>query len=193
MLMSITPLGERSRGFSWGLTASWFALGAVAGGALLGGAAGALGSLAPGGSWRALALLAALAVALWFDAAPGGHRLPSSRRQVNEDWLARYRGWVYGGAFGVQLGVGVATVVRSAAIYVMVIGAALCGSIWAGALVGLAFGVTRAVSLLPARSASDPGALARLQAGLARLEAPATVTVVLAELLGGALTIAALA
>jgi MFS family permease len=193
MLMSITPLGERSRGFSWGLTASWFALGAVAGGALVGAVAGALGSLAPGGSWRAVALLAALALALWFDAAPGDHPLPSSRRQVNEDWMARYRGWVYGGAFGVQLGVGVATVVRSAAIYVMVIGAALCGSIWAGALVGTAFGVTRAVSLLPARGASDPRGLVRLQARLARLEAPATVAVVLAELVGGALTIAALA
>ena len=34
MLASITPLGERSRGFAWGWTASAFAVGAVASGTL---------------------------------------------------------------------------------------------------------------------------------------------------------------
>jgi MFS family permease len=192
MLTSITPLGERSRGSSWGVTAGWFALGATAGGALVGAFAGALGSLAPGGSWRGGVMLAALAIAFCFDATPLRRRLPTIRRQVNEDWMVRYRSWVYGGAFGVQLGVAVATVVRSAAIYVAVIGAALCGSIWAGAVVGAAFGFTRAASLLPAGSASGPAGLARLQGGLARLERPAWVAVVLAELVGGALTVVAL-
>src|ERR1039458_1210806 len=106
MLMSITPLGERSRGFSWRLTASAFAAGAVAAGALAGAAGGALGSLLPDGSWRPVAALVVLLVALGFDATPLGRRLPGTRRQVNEDWMARYRGWVYGDALRVELGPG---------------------------------------------------------------------------------------
>src|ERR1700712_3051761 len=44
MISAINPFTERSRGHRYGLTALWFVLGAVAGGALLG-AAGALGAL----------------------------------------------------------------------------------------------------------------------------------------------------
>ena len=42
MLSTITPLGESARGHRWGATASWFVVGAVAGGATLGLAIGAL-------------------------------------------------------------------------------------------------------------------------------------------------------
>ena len=34
-------------------------------------------------------------------------------------WLGRYRSWVYGLGFGVQLGAGVTTVVVSSAVYVV--------------------------------------------------------------------------
>ncbi len=171
MLASITPLGERSRGVSWRVTASAFALGSIGAGAAAGAAAGALGSLMPGGSgWRALALIAVLAAALLFDATPLRGRLPSSRRQVNEDWLSRYRGWVYGVAFGAQLGLGVVTVVTSAAVYATAIVAVLCASPLIGALIGAAFGAVRAASLLPARSARDREGLFALHRRLGRLE-----------------------
>jgi hypothetical protein len=192
MLASITPLGERSRGFSWGLTASAFALGAVAAGAAGGAVGGALGSLAPAGGWRTAAGLAVVLVAVGVDATPLARRLPTSRRQVNEDWLGRYRGWVYGVAFGAQLGAGLATVVTSAAIYAAAIGAVLCGSVAAGAAVGAAFGLTRALSLLPAGTATDSAGLLRLHALLARLERPARRLVVVGEILGLALLIGAL-
>src|ERR1700760_3463167 len=104
MLASITPLGERSRGFSWGLTVSAFAVGAVGAGALAGAALGALGSLAPSGTWRDIGGLALIALALAIDGTPLLTHLPTSRCQVNEDWLRRYRGWVYGTAFGARLG-----------------------------------------------------------------------------------------
>jgi hypothetical protein len=181
MLASITPLGERSRGFSWWLTASAFMIGAVAAGTLAGAAAGAAGSLPPGGTWRSGAALGVLLVALGFDATPLGRRLPSTRRQVNEDWMARYRGWVYGGAFGTQLGVGLATVVTSAAIYAAALGALLCGTVGAGAVVGAAFGLTRALTLLPAATARDASGLVRLHGQLARLRSPAGWLVVVAE------------
>lgn len=193
MLASITPLGERGRGFSWRITAAAFSLGAVAAGTLAGAALGAAGTLVPGGAWRAPALLAVLAVALAFDATALRHRLPTSRRQVNEDWLHRYRGWVYGSAFGAQLGVGVATIVTSAAVYATAIGAALAGSAAAGALIGGAFGLTRAASLLPARTARDPAALARLHRAAAALEPQARCLVVGAEVLAAALLTGVLA
>src|SRR5664279_4029954 len=125
MLASVTPLGERSRGFSWPLTATSFGLAALAAGVTAGGLAGAVGSLAPAGDWRSVILLAALLVAVGCDATALRRRLPSTRRQVNEDWLRRYRGWVYGAAFGGQLGVGLVTIVTSAAVYVTALGTVL--------------------------------------------------------------------
>src|SRR5947209_9804309 len=139
MLASITPLGERSRGFHWGLTAAAFAIGAVTAGAVAGALGGAVGSLTPSGAWRDAAALALLVVAVGFDATPLRRHLPSMRRQVNEDWMARYRGWVYGVAFGAQLGAGVLTVVTSAAVYAAAAGAVLCGAAGLGAVVGAAF------------------------------------------------------
>jgi MFS family permease len=192
MLASITPLGERSRGSSWGWTVSAFALGAVAAGALGGGAGGALGSLAPSGAWRLSAAFAVLVAALFFDATGLGRRLPSSRRQVNEDWMIRYRGWVYGAAFGAQLGAGLATVVTSAAVYAAAVGAVLSGSVTGGAAVGAAFGLTRALSLVATRSARDGMGLMRLHRALGRLERPARRLVVAGEILGAALVLGGL-
>jgi MFS family permease len=173
MLASITPLGERSRGFSWRVTAGWFALGAVGAGTLGGALLGALGGLLPAGlEWRTVAAAVVLTAALLLDATPLRHSLPSSRRQVNEDWLGRYRGWVYGLGFGAQLGVGVVTIVGSAAIYAAALLALLAPGAAAGAAIGSVFGAVRALSLLPARAAGDPVGLAALHRRVAALEDP---------------------
>ncbi|HWD75414.1 MAG TPA: hypothetical protein VG371_09760 [Solirubrobacteraceae bacterium] len=193
MLASITPLGERSRGFSWGWTASAFAVGAVAAGAMGGAVGGALGSLAPAGGWRTIVALVVLLAAVSLDATALGRRLPSSRRQVNEDWMARYRGWVYGAAFGAQLGAGLATIVTSAAIYAAAAGAVLCGTVTGGAAVGAAFGLTRALSLVPARTARDRAGLVRLHTTLGRLDPVARRLVVAGEIAGAVLLIGGLA
>jgi hypothetical protein len=171
MLASITPLGERSRGFSWKVTAAAFAVGAVGAGALAGATAGTVGSLLPSGSaWRGLAVAAVLVMMVAFDATRLRGRLPSSRRQVNEDWLARYRGWVYGACFGVQLGVGVATSVTSAAVYGTAATALLCSNPLIGALIGAVFGALRALSLLPARAVHGTKALVALHRRLGRAQ-----------------------
>jgi hypothetical protein len=184
MLASITPLGERGRGFSWNVTATAFAVGAVSAGALGGLALGALGSQLPGGAeWRAVALAAVLLMAVLFDATPLWSRLPTTRRQVNEDWLVRFRGWVYGISFGAQLGVGLATIVSSAAVYATVASALLCADPLAGAVIGASFGAIRALSLLLARDVHDPGALFALHQRLGRLEPDARRIVVAGELI----------
>lgn len=95
MLASIAPLGERSRGFSWNVTATAFAIGA-------------------------------------------------------------------------QLGVGVATIVTSAAIYATAAVAFLCGDPAIGAAIGAVFGLVRAMSLLPARGVRDSESLVELHRRSAR-------------------------
>src|SRR5438270_863139 len=101
MLASITPLGERGRRSTWGVTVTAFALGATAAGAAAGLLAGTLGTvLTVGPHARLAAVLGALAVALALDALAA---VPGPRRQVNERWLDEYRGWVYGLGYGAQL------------------------------------------------------------------------------------------
>ncbi len=193
MLASITPLGERSRGFSWRLTASAFILGATAAGATAGAAAGALGSLtAIGAGTRAAALGVVIALALLFDSSLLSRRLPTMRRQVNEDWLARYRGWVYGLGFGLQLGMGLATIVTSAAVYAAAAAALLCATPLAGLAVGGVFGGVRGVSLLAARRVRSPGDLLVLHRRLERLDRSARRAVPATELALMAVVAAAL-
>src|SRR5689334_15700907 len=137
MLGSITPLGERGRNSRWTVTVTAYVVGSTAAGALFGSALGGVGALAPG---NALARLVALAILIAagasLDAGLAGARLPTVRRQVNEDWLARYRGWVYGVSFGFQLGLGVVTVVNLSAVYATLAAALLSQSTTAGAVIG---------------------------------------------------------
>ncbi len=157
MLSSITPLGERGRHNRFAVTASAFVVGAVAGGTTLGAVCGWLGSWLPERSSAVDALLVvALAVA---GAVLDATRVPTIKRQVNEDWLNRYRGWVYGLGFGAQLGFGLVTVVSSAATYVAFALAVLTGSVAAGAAIGFTFGGLRGLSLLLVRDIDSPDAL----------------------------------
>jgi hypothetical protein len=181
MLGSITPLGERSRGRRWGITVTAFALAATAAGAGLSAVLGAFGGLVDlSAAVRTGLLAAAVAVAVAVDLAPG-LRTPGPRRQVNEAWLHRYRGWVYGAGFGLQLGLGVTTIVSTAAVYATGAAAFLAGSAAAGALVGGAFGLARAATLLAAGGVREPAALATLDRRLVAWERPARVAALVAE------------
>jgi hypothetical protein len=190
MLGSITPLGERSRGRRWGVTVTAFAVAAVAAGAAAGVVLGAAGGLAGLDAGPRLWLLGGVvAAAIVVDVVPGLH-VPGPRRQVNEEWLHRYRGWVYGAGFGVQLGLGVTTIVATAAVYATAAAAALTGSAAAGAVVGAAFGAARAGTLLAAGRVRDPRSLATLDRRLHAWARPARVAALAAE---GGLVIAAAA
>jgi hypothetical protein len=147
MLASITPLGERGRQSTWGVTVTAFALGAIAAGAATGAALGELGALAlPGDTPRLVVLLAALVVCLLLDTVP--RAVPGPARQVNPRWLDEYRGWVYGLGYGVQLGLGFTTVVTSAATYAALLAALLSGSALAGAVVMGCYGAVRGLTPL---------------------------------------------
>src|ERR1700682_4900336 len=112
MLASINPLGERARGNRGAWTVAAYTGAAVAAAATVGavlGGLGGLGAAVVGAGWSAAVLgLVAIGAGLVDLVVPG--RLLTSRRQVDEDWMVRYRGWVYGAGFGAQLGAGVVTV-----------------------------------------------------------------------------------
>lgn len=193
MLSSIHPLGERARHNRWGLTVAAHAAGSWLGAAAVFGAAGLVGALADVPAWFAVPAAVA-AVVLDVRALLRGARIPGPRRQVNEDWLNRYRGWVYGAGFGMQLGAAVLTIVTSAAVYLALVLTVLAGSKWwwAGVVVGSVYGVVRTLPLLGARRVQQTDDLAAVHRRLRRRARPVHVasTVALAAL-AGVLTVGA--
>jgi hypothetical protein len=196
MLASITPLGERGRHGHWSVTVTAFAIGASAAGAVVGGVIGGIGALAHVGSLSVAGRLAVLAgaalVAIWLDARAA--RVPGPRRQVDERWLDQFRGWVYGLGYGAQLGLGVTTVVSSAATYLAMLAALLVADVGRGALVVGCFGLVRGLSLLASGGVRGPEELVSLHAMLERHRsvARAAGVALLAAIFAGAVLGAAL-
>ena len=199
MLSSITPLGERGRAQRWWLTVTAHILGSALGGAVLGALLGLVGS--PLVAWVGEVVVAVVVglvalVALVFDASGGRLRLPRYGRQVNEDWMTSYRGWVYGGGFGLQLGAGLTTIVTAALVYVVFVVCLLSGSWLLGGTIGLTFGLVRGLAILAARGVHDPDALVafhrRLQAraSAARIATVVGDLVVVAAAAGAAVSLA---
>lgn len=177
MMASINPLGERARGNRWWRTAWAFSAGCVLGGWALGAAAGAIGTVLAALAPPPTNVLLLIATALVLSAGMaelGDWPVPSVRRQVDELWIGRYRGWVYGAGFGVQLGAGLATTVTSAAVYATVGLASVLGAAgepaWAQATGGV-FGLARAVPVLGGWALHDAASLRRR---VARAAAAAT-------------------
>jgi hypothetical protein len=182
MLASITPLGERSRRQRWPLTVSALIIGATAAGGALGAALVATGRLAPlVPRTRLDVLLALAAAAVVLELRPFGLRLPTHRRQVDETWLHRYRGWVYGAGFGGQLGVGVSTIVATPAVYVALAAESLAPSIAAGLAIGATFGFVRGVTVLSTARVDSAAALTSFHRRFRRGERTAAILGVAAQ------------
>ena len=160
MLSSIHPLGERSRTNQWILTVGAFAFGSGLAGSLLGASVGLVGSLLTG-SLSSVARLMIVAtvfvIAGIFDLARFGP--PGPKRQVNESWIGAYRGWVYGGAFGAQLGFGLTTYVVTWGVWAIVVAMLLTSSIAESAAIGALFGLGRAIPVLAAGWIDRPSRL----------------------------------
>ncbi len=173
MLTSITPLGERGRGQRWWLTASGLLVGHLVGGLLFGAVLGVVSMAShlvanPSSAVSALVMAAAILIAATADSL--GWRLPG-RRQVDERWLTKYRGWVYGLGFGIQLGAGFFTVVNTSLFVVLVV-SAIFNTAWFCLLIGVLYGATRgAMAVLSAR-VHTVGDLKSLHQRLDRVERP---------------------
>jgi hypothetical protein len=151
MLSTITPVTEQGRGRNYWATVPWYLIGALAGGATLGGAAAvvsiplAAADLAPEVALGIAGLFTV--VSIFSDLGVGGFHLPRHKRQVDRHWLDDYRSWVYGTGFGWQIGVGLATYIVTTGIYVMVLIAILGGSPSEALLLGIVFGGIRGLAI----------------------------------------------
>lgn len=167
MLTSITPLGERGRSRKWSTTVTAYVVGSVVGGAITGLISGSVGNLLPNtvrpSGWAMAALVAVPLIAVALSEF-GRLNLPlfPAKRQVSEDWLDEYRGWVVGAGFGFQLGTGFATVVTTAAIPVTFLLALLTHSWAQGLLIGTVFGIARSLPIIVTRRVTDADRLAAL-------------------------------
>jgi hypothetical protein len=183
MLASITPLGERGRRSNWAVTTGMHVVGSLAGGALVGALAGTLGWLVLSGVGirpRVAALGVVLAVGLAWELARGG--VPGPRRQVDERWLDRYRGWVYGLGYGAQLGAGLVTVVVSSAVYVVPVACFLSADPLTGCVIGAVAGALRGVTVFAAARVDTPAGLVAFHSRMHIMERPARITVLLLQL-----------
>lgn len=151
MLSTITPLAEASRGHRFRSTALWFLVGSVLGGATLGGvmAVMAIGvnELQLSESFALWAVAVAALITAASDGKVAGFHLPGHDRQVNERWLDRYRSWVYGIGFGWQIGVGVATYIMTAGIYLLILMGGLLVHPMLAIAIGLLFGLVRGLAV----------------------------------------------
>ncbi len=171
MLSSIHPLGERAKDNRFVVTATSFVVGCVLGGVTTGAVAAlvglAVGALLPSTVAVVLVSVIVLAAAV---VEGRGIALPCLHRQVDEEWLDRYRGWVYGVGFGLQLGAGVLTYITSAGVYAAFGAAVLVGHPFGALAIMGTFGLVRGLSLVPARSLTTPD---RLRTFFRRLHATA--------------------
>jgi hypothetical protein len=175
MMGSITPLGQRARGSRFWPTATAYIVSSASAGLLVGVVLGVVGSpLAHTLSWTARIEILATGtlVGLAADVRLGGLRLPTVHRQVNEEWMLRYRGPVFGAGFGFQLGLGFVTIVSTSAIYATMLAELLVGDVVTAALIGITFGAVRALPILAVAGVREPRQLGRVQVVLARWGTP---------------------
>jgi len=164
MLSSIHPFGERSRNNSFGRTATAHIVGSAVGGlalGVLGGLAGLAATtlVAPSDAARTVIVAVSAAIALALEVSNRERLLPTRSRQVNENWIQTYRGWVYGGGWGAELGFGVSTIITTSLVHLLVVTMVFVGSLTMSATLGLVFGTVRGLTVLAARSIDSPDRL----------------------------------
>lgn len=151
MLGSISPLGERERHSRWIVTVASLILASTLAGVALGGVLGlagrAIGVTRLQGEFLVTAFVALGIFGLMLDLRLFGLKVPTIHRQVNDSWIGTYRGWVYGAGFGLQLGLGVVTIVRSSAFYLGLLAAFLVAHPLTSAVIVGVFGLVRGASV----------------------------------------------
>lgn len=193
MLSSIHPFGERSRSNSFGHTAAAHIIGSALGGAALGALTGALGfaisaTVSPSTTVRTAIVLAATVGALFIEGTRRERLLPTRSRQVNENWIQNYRGWVYGGGWGAELGFGISTIITTALVHLLVVTMIFAGSFPLAVVLGLTFGLVRGATILAAVGVDSPERLRvlhqRLDALRSRSHSGVVASLILATAVG---------
>ncbi len=117
----------------------WFVLGAIAGGALLGGAVGSLGRGGPTFIWEGLPTLFIVGVLVALDLV---FRPVGLKRQVSSALSGRSPS-IRGLTWGLQIGAGLPVFVNTWALWALITATFLLGSIPLGLLYGATYGLIR--------------------------------------------------
>ncbi len=193
MLSSIHPFGERSRSNSFGQTAAAHIVGSALGGTALGTLGGLVGlaitrTIDPSTPIRTVIVLVATVIALALEATNREQLLPSRTRQVDENWINTYRGWVYGGGWGAELGFGISTIITTSLVHLLVVTQLFVGSFWIAVLFGTTFGIVRGATVLAASGVDSPEQLRsfhqKLDAVRPRSQHAVVVSLIVATALG---------
>ena len=148
MIETIGPRGHRGGAAVTLAACITFTAGALAGGIATFGSLAELGSLAHGaGGEVAYALAAALALAAAVLEARAAPILPQVRRQLPEHWRREMPMPVAAALYGVLLGLGFTTFVLTFGVFALAGMVVAVGEPAAGIVVGLAFGVGRALPI----------------------------------------------
>jgi len=154
-----------------------FALGTLAGGAVMFTSLAGIGSLAGGhGGGKLVAVVVTIAVLAALGDVLGIRVVPQIRRQVPEPWRRTLPLPLAVGLYGVLLGFGFTTYVLTLALWALAAVAVASGSVATGLLIGLGFGAGRALPValmapryatlgrrLEQRMAEQPSLLRRLR------------------------------
>lgn len=195
MLSTFTPIREAAHGRRFAVTAAWFILGAVLGGAALGSlsAVGAisLAALRLDPSVRAMAVSALFLLGAAWDAGWLRPALPHHRRQVNETWLRQFRRWFTASGFGVQIGFGLATYIMTTGVYLTILTGVASARPAVAALTGVWFGAVRGMVVLSTAKVTTSADLIAIHQRLEQLRSPVRHAVAVLLLSFGAVIAAA--
>ena len=144
MVETIGPTGHVGGRRTTAAACLTFSAGALVGGVVTFGSLSLLGAWLGGGP-VALAVAAGVAALAAVGEARGVRIVPQIRRQVPELWRRTMRMPVAAGLYGVLLGLGFTTFVLTLAVWVLAGFSVALGSPAVGALVGVAFGLGRAL------------------------------------------------
>jgi hypothetical protein len=148
MVETLAPAGYAGRLRTTLVACFTFTLGALAGGVLTFGGLAKLGAALGSGGTGAAVVAAAIAVAAAIGEARGVRVVPQVRRQVPESWRRVLPVPLAAGLYGVLLGLGFTTFILTFAVWALAAVSVALGDPGIGAVLGLAFGVGRALPVI---------------------------------------------
>ena len=148
MVETLAPAGYAGRLRTTLVACATFTVGALVGGVITFGGLGLLGQWLGAGGTGAAAVAAAVAVAAAIGEARGVRIVPQVCRQVPESWRRVMPVPLAAGLYGVLLGLGFTTFILTFAVWALAAVSVALGDPQRGAVLGLAFGAGRALSVI---------------------------------------------
>jgi hypothetical protein len=167
MVETLAPHGYAGRLRTTVAACTTFLVGALAGGIITFGGLALVGETLGAGGSAAIGVAAVIAIAAAMGEARGARIVPQVRRQVPESWRRVMPVPLAAGLYGVLLGLGFTTFILSFAVWALAGVSVALGDPGLGLLVGLGFGIGRALPVLALAPTAGTEAGSRAHAAMA--------------------------